>query len=347
MAQHSTLRLEQALAFTDEASVPAWIEVFPKGPHITARDGRSWTLDPQAVVRAFAEDDGDLVVDYEHLSEERPTGAVAAAGWVKEVEERDGAVWARVEWTERARAMIADREYRFVSPGFRHTKAGDVTRLTSVALVHKPALKMTALAHDERSAPARPLEHITITTTRDLETFQKALDELHPQTEGPIMKDDARKALCTKLELAPEASDQAVLDAVEKLQADTTTALARAETPSPDKFIPVATHNQVKGELETATARLKEIDDGAVEAKVDAAIAAKKIAPADRDFYLSTCRNDPEGFDKYVKGAPELALAKDSGLDEKKPDAGKNLSDEDKAMCAALGVSEEAYAATA
>ncbi len=74
---------------------------------MNARDGRRFKLnDPAAVIRAFREGAVDLPIDYEHQidkEEARLKGPVPAAGWIKELVLEDTGLWARVEWTERAR----------------------------------------------------------------------------------------------------------------------------------------------------------------------------------------------------------------------------------------------------
>lgn len=47
----------------------------------------------------------------------------------------------------RAAKQISEREWRFVSPEFyTDKKTGEITKLAAVALVNRPAFKMTALA---------------------------------------------------------------------------------------------------------------------------------------------------------------------------------------------------------
>lgn len=128
---------------------PAWVQLLPIGPNITGFDGRSWRLpDPQAVVAAFQTRNNHLVVDWEHSSEHRaPQGLDApAAGWIDALENRNGAIWGHVEWTPKAAAQIAGKEYRFLSPVFAYRKDDNtIQTLLSVGLTNQPNLNMTAL----------------------------------------------------------------------------------------------------------------------------------------------------------------------------------------------------------
>lgn len=130
---------------------PEWVELLPPGPAVTGRDGRAWAFGPAeatAVLHAFHQHNGPLPIDWEHASEHRaPNGLDApAAGWITELEIRDGALWGRVEWTSKAIGQIARKEYRFLSPVFLYSKSGQrIQKLVSAGLTNQPNLKMTAL----------------------------------------------------------------------------------------------------------------------------------------------------------------------------------------------------------
>jgi hypothetical protein len=105
---------------------------------------------------------GEINVDYEHASEVPfGTGApVLSAGRVIKIDEPEnfnGAgkqiLWGWYEPTARARALIANKEYRYVSPAIRWGAKDKVTGktigtvLTSVALVNKPFLEELPQLH--------------------------------------------------------------------------------------------------------------------------------------------------------------------------------------------------------
>ena len=115
-----------------------------------ARDGRTFDLaNPDAVVQVFNAGGVDLPVDYEHQSERaeaRNSGPVPAAGWIKSLQVRADGIWGRVDWTKRARDMIANREYRYLSPAILYNQPDrKIIRLKGAGLVHNPALHLTAL----------------------------------------------------------------------------------------------------------------------------------------------------------------------------------------------------------
>ena len=154
-----TLRAAQAIALElppDAAAdglplAPEWVQLIPVGS-FSGRDGRGpYLLDGAAVLAAFERGGIDLPIDYEHqtLSATDKAGPVPAAGWIKQLEVREGSLWGRVAWTPKAAALIAQREYRFLSPVFRHDKAGRIVVLEGAGLTHYPNLDLEPVAHQK------------------------------------------------------------------------------------------------------------------------------------------------------------------------------------------------------
>ena len=122
--------LTLVIALNAEAGVPEWVELLPAGLTVRGRDGRAWSNpNPAAIVEAFQNNGADLPVDIEHSTEHKGSHGepAPAVGWIKAMEVRDGAVWGRVEWTERGSSLLQNKEYRYLSPVFLHTK--DESRL--------------------------------------------------------------------------------------------------------------------------------------------------------------------------------------------------------------------------
>jgi phage I-like protein len=152
-----------ALATCDRAlapgKAPEWVHLFPHG-QMTGRDGRKFDLaDPGTIVLAFQAAGVDLPIDYEHQNdrpEAKNNGPVPAAGWIKALRSDETGLWGRVEWTATAREMIANREYRYLSPSFLyHPKTTAIVRLKGAGLVHNPNLHLTALASKAQHHAAR------------------------------------------------------------------------------------------------------------------------------------------------------------------------------------------------
>jgi phage I-like protein len=140
-------------------AAPGAVQLLPTGT-FRAEDGRpadapGWTLDAasaQTLIRQVAARSNRMVIDYEHQTvHAKSNGQPApAAGWFRALEWREGSgLWAvGVDWTERARQMIAAGEYRYISPVFAYsTHTGAITRILHAALTNDPALDgMAAVA---------------------------------------------------------------------------------------------------------------------------------------------------------------------------------------------------------
>jgi phage I-like protein len=148
MGKLTTILCDRPLAYA-----PEWVHLLPSG-ELKTRDGRQFLNDaPEGIIAAFKEGGIELPVDYEHQND-RPaaklSGPVPAAGWIKELNLRPDGLWARVDWTDRARALIANREYRFLSPSLLVDKlTRRVMRLKGAGLVHAPNLHLAALNSQE------------------------------------------------------------------------------------------------------------------------------------------------------------------------------------------------------
>lgn len=286
-------------------AAPEWIQLFPAGPRLLARDGRSWAFDADAVVAAF---EAPVPVDYEHASEIKPLvgDPAPAVGWVEALAARDGAVWGRVAWLAEGAEKVASRAYRFCSPAFlRHPVTGAVTRLRSVGLTNTPALRLPALAREDHAM--------------ELTRLEKSLG----LAEGASPEE--MEARAAELAARPEAA--AVDMARFAPRADLDQALARAAA--------------AEGRLADLA---REQADAEIAAAVDAAVKDGKIAPVSRDFYVDACRADGglEKFRAMVAKAPALIARVDPAAPP--APASDRLTAEDVAVCSALGIERAEFA---
>lgn len=122
---------------------PGAFRIFPFGQVETTKG--VFVFDQEAaasVIERWREYGNRLSIDYEHQAlEPVANGPVPAAGWF-ELELREDGLWAvNVEWTERAQALLAAREYRYFSPAFYTDEKGRIVELINLALTNIPATK--------------------------------------------------------------------------------------------------------------------------------------------------------------------------------------------------------------
>lgn len=325
---------------------PEWITLLPAGP-IDARDGRRWLNDrPEAVVAATRARAGtaDLVVDYEHQTDYAPQNgqSAPAAGWIKEIRHEDGQVRARVEWTARAAAHIAAREYRYISPVHWHDEDPPhrIRAIERVALTNSPAITdLPALARTHtRDDPTMPdylkkfLERFQLTDGSSQAEVDEAASRLDARAGVPD-----RKSLASALGLTEDACNEEAILA--KATALATAAAGSGTTvPDPSRYVPIEQHNTVVAQLSTLTAERAE--EKAL-AAVDTAVVSGKIIPATRGWALDYARRDLEGFEAYLKDAPVILAP--GARTSPAPGDGDTLTDTEKALCRRMGLTEEKF----
>lgn len=331
------------------AEPPEWVQLMPAGEVRTrAHDGRQpWQLrDLNGVVAATRAVGLPLVVDYEHQTEHaRANGQPApAAGWINEVEARPDGVWGRVSWTDRAKSMIARREYRFLSPVFRFAPATrEVRRIVMAGLTNDRALadiKALAKAEGTMNEFTKKLIGILgLPEDADETAIAKAVGDAVEKAKAPAQASagaggeaatQALAGVAAALGLEKGASPEAVEQAAAKAAA-------------------AATGAGELGELKSELEQLKsERAEEKATARVEAAMAEGKVIPAQRDWAVAYAKRDPEGFESFVKAQPQLVQPGRGGQAGKPPKAqGGALGAEELAVARRMGVSEEEYRASA
>ncbi|WP_407545730.1 phage protease [Vibrio parahaemolyticus] len=121
--------------------------VLPIQSVIETVDHRKFKLvDPVKVIKQSMRKDGvDMLVDYEHESTSmHAQQGIIAAGWIKKLYLSDSHIMADIEWTKKAKELIKNKEFRYLSPTLAHDENGVILKITSVALCKQPALPLEA-----------------------------------------------------------------------------------------------------------------------------------------------------------------------------------------------------------
>lgn len=153
--------------------------------------------------------------------------------------------------------------------------------------------------------------------------------------------------IAAALGLGADATVESGVTAIQSLKTAEQVALNRAQNPDLTSWVPKETHQLALNRAETAETALKERAEKDAEGLVDAAIAAGKIAPANRDMYLATCRTE-EGrkqFGAFTEAAPVIV---NTDPEKKKAPGQKDkqaLTETEVAMCRSMGISEAEFLA--
>jgi phage I-like protein len=324
-------------------SAPVDVRLLPAGS-FRASDGSgrpddvpAWVVLDEDGARMVAEASArrsDRVIDYEHatLLRAKSKGEQApAAGWYRKLEWRpgDGLYAVGVKWTARAAQLIADLEYRYLSPVISYDgKTGRVQRLLHASLTNDPGLDgLTDLA--------------------------ALAAELFPTQSQEQSMPEILKKLLAALGLSEAASEAEALSAVAALKTNVAALSARLSTdPDPAKYVPIATlsalqteHASVQGQLAALNA---EISSGKVAALVADGLAAGKITPATKDWAEGLGKKDPEALSAFLAAAPVVMKPGETQSGGKKPSGTEvaALSADEQKLCAMLGVAEADYQQT-
>lgn len=312
-----------ALNFELPAEPPTRAPLIPAGEQLVGRDGRAWRWDDpsrQSVLTQFAARGLPLPIDVNHAQElaARSGGESPAYGWIEALAVEDGALVGEISWTPRGLSAVANREYRFLSPVFEYEPAsGRIVRLTSVALVNEPNLRLPAL-----------------------------------NMESPMnrMMTEAILAALVALGVPADATDEQIVARLDQVKADLDKASAmNSAQPSLDRYVPRADYDALATRAANAEQALRQRDTAdhhaKVDTEIDAALKAGKITPATEAYHRASCADQSglERFRAFVAAAP--VIGDPLPITGKPPATATALNAEERAICAATGVSEAAFLA--
>ncbi len=278
-----------------------------------------WLLDAPGAARIAAlsaSRSSRRVIDFEHqtLRAAENGKPAPAAGWIGGLETRaDGPYAVAVEWTAQAAQMIADKQYRYISPVFPYDKrTGAVLGVAHAALTNDPGLDgLTDLAG------------------------AAALSALFLEETPPM------KALFAALGLSETATEAEALAALSAI---------KTAVPDPSKYVEIgvltakhAEHAQVASDLAEMRAKQHRAE---VDAVIQAALAAGKLTPATEPHARKLADIGLADLAAFVAASVATVVPGTTQTSGVSVTAGKSHhSDADLAVMKALGLTAEQFAA--
>lgn len=310
-----------------DPSLPTELELIPAGK-FTGRDGRAWNNDKPVELVALSEKiklpigycvDVDHQLDY--AANEKVGGTAPAYGWISSIENREGAIWGKVEWTELGANAVKGKTFRGLSPVFAFDKeTGRVLAFLSASLTNKPNLTLTAFNSRERQAVQQEkdemkkiAELLGLKADASESEIQSALNAvlavigalaaaigvdakaalaLNAESMNAALTkkfgrpSDVLVALCTRAAVQTDAAADAILAGLEKALID------------PAKFVPMEAHMALKDALTAANA-------GKPGELVDQALKDGRLYPTQEAWGRAYAARDLEGFKQYIGVTPE------------------------------------------
>ncbi|MDX7747432.1 phage protease [Aeromonas veronii] len=371
----------ERLAVLDAQLTPqgdGWYQLLPVGP-FKARDGRPfdvasghWQLDGQIAAALIARAKAlgqDILIDYDHqtLKTDQNGQPAPAAGWYNsdEIAWREGlGLFIKPRWTERAAALVAAKEYRFLSAVFPYDAQGRPLELRMTAITNDPGVVgMQALA----ALSALPASSLMSTQPGQLAISshvaqqEKSMNEhliallgklgIQPSADGQFTAEQGTAALAALDTLQAIAKKVPELEAA--LTAERTSLAALKATVSTGqggqidlaKYVPVETYNALVTEVATLSAKVETTDAATL---IKEARTQGKVVAAEEEYLTAyAAQKGVAALKALLEPRPAIAaLAASQTTQVTLPDRAENavLSADDKYAADQLGISYEEFA---
>ncbi|MFM4847431.1 phage protease [Aeromonas rivipollensis] len=345
-----------------------WHQLLPVGP-FKARDGRPfdvpgghWQLDGQIAAALIARAKGlgqDILIDYDHqtLKVDQNGQPAPAAGWYNgdEIEWREGqGLFIKPRWTERAAALVAAKEYRFLSAVFPYDAQGRPLELRMTAITNDPGVVgMQALA----ALSAQPIQPGLPATPAPVAQKERPMNEhliallgklgIQLGADGQLTTEQGTAALAALDTLQASAKKAPELEAALSAEKASLAALKAQPGGQVDlaQFVPVATYNALVTQVVALTAQVDTTDATTL---IKEARTAGKVVAAEEEYLTAyAAQKGVAALKALLEPRPAIAALTASQtaavtLPEKKGDA--VLSAEDKYAADQLGISHEDFA---
>lgn len=305
-------------AAVDVSAVPKEIKILPMGK-VKSRKG-DFIVDAESAVQIQEHFKGrgiDLVVDYEHQT--LKDVQAPAAGWIKDIYPEEDSIVAKVQWTERAKEYLKNKEYRYLSPVVMVKKSDNhAAYIHSVALTNTPAIDgMFALVNSlETGDMAEDLEEEK--REMDLKKLIKMLGLPEDATEAQA--EAALAAAGKALKEAEKNGGEKEKDAKDGDAKDGEAAKEPAPAANPvvlsllglgkdaktEDVAAAIMSLKVSGGNDEILALREELKESNAEAMAEEALKAGKITAAQKEWAKSYALSDKEGFKAFVEKAPAV-----------------------------------------
>lgn len=195
-----------------------WYQIEARGDHPNRAAGVVQVIDDAAIaaiVNRFNADaqagalrhGNEMLIDHEHFADQ-PDQESRAYGWLQELQNRADGIYGRIRWTTTGKASVDGGDYRFFSTEYapadlKIVNDGQPRRVRPLRL---DGLSLTNMNNNRGQKPI----------TNRAENFPGSREP--GANQNPNQRTNTMKTIAQKLGLAPEASEDAILGEVIKLQ---------------------------------------------------------------------------------------------------------------------------------
>lgn len=330
------------LAQSSDGQLPSRIELMPVGPIVlNDQRGAVATLsNAEAVIaRSLAKATGNVLpIDFAHGMDGRSGADPRAAGWITGLSVEGDRIMADVEWTPAGEEAVRGKIFRFISPTFTADEGSkQVDRILRAGLTNNPALPELAKVASQQETDDMPkwLETLAAKLGMPEETDET---KIMAAAEAAVEQAGRAAGIVTAAGLDGELTETAATAITARL-----TVGSEGSDPDPAKFVTMAAFQDVSAQL---AALQKTVSGDRASAVVAAAMSDGKVSPALEPWAKSYAEKDLEGFRTWLASAPVIVDGQAQVAAGDPPEDTGKLTKEEKAVCAASGISEEAFLAT-
>lgn len=280
----------------------------------------------------------DIPVDYDHQLEfsasQGKGGRAEASGWIKQLSIGSDGIYADVDWTDDADSKITAKKYRYISPTIMVDKnTGKVAYIKNAGLTNQPAIDgLEVLAASMGKNPTKE-------ENMDEEQIAIALGLEKGATPEQILAKAKELGVQAIAASAAFAAVKQNLGIDENANLETITAsIAKLKEPSlkdGEMVVSASAFQEMQSQLVAITA-------SANAAKIEDALKAGKITPAQKPQYEELFKTNPKLAEQMI--AASIPVATDEAvINGQAPSAKGKLSADEVAICASLGVSQDQF----
>lgn len=291
---------------------------------------KNWT--DKVATRFDESGNPQLPFSYQHAGHDADPEKSKAAGWIKALYKKGRELWAKVEWTAKAKEYISNREFLYQSPEFTDNWDDESGQshgftVTGSTLTNYPHLKKNQLAialSDEDimtcSVPvtSEGKNGLIIHHNNGVKAMEKELREILDLTEGDIV-----------------AAVKALIEAKTKLESDNKSLTEQVQAKDNEKKELMESN---KGKVVLTEAQYKELQDGAkaglevgkkmkrmeAEKIVDGYVAKGVVLPAQRETSINMYLMDEASMGDWLKNAKPVIEFTEHGTGNDAPSKSAN-----------------------
>lgn len=363
--------LNVQLPVVEDGAVPETVQIaetglwegHPAGPELVTPNHLKAAKD--YFDRHYKANEADLAIDYNHASIAVPTGAskAPAAGWIREMEIRDDELWGSVLWTADAAKAIAAKEYRYLSPVLMFNMPDRVTGDPVPMAIHSIALTNTPFLTELEALNQAPFSKAVNSMEGDSMTLFEIVGKLLGKEPGeiatalgfePSVADgevaNGLLAHATRLKELEGATLPVVSASIAKMlgvaedaeEKDVKAAVMRLQAEGAMVPIKAALGLNEAAAAGEITQRINDLQEARKQADatalVDKAVEDGKIAPAQREFFVTNALSDLEATRVAINTMQIVTGAPPSGP---VPKGGDTLDAADEHVRRLLGIKKE------